>query len=72
VPDFLADTHGWLAGPSTGANLWGAMQVVSRMRSRGEHGTVATLICDGGALYRDTYYNDAWVRAAGIELSQWP
>ncbi|GAB3829708.1 PLP-dependent cysteine synthase family protein [Dactylosporangium cerinum] len=68
----LADAHGWRAGPSTGANLWGVMHLVSRMRARGERGTVATLICDGGEPYRDTYYNDERLRTAGIEVTQWP
>ena len=39
------------------------------MLSRGERGSVVTLICDGGERYAGTYYNDAWVREQGLELA---
>jgi cysteine synthase len=55
-------------GGSTGTNVWGAFQLVSEMRSRGEHGSIVTLICDGGERYADTYYSDAWVADQGLDL----
>ena len=55
-------------GGSTGTNVWGAFRLVSEMRSRGEHGSIVTLICDGGERYADTYYSDAWVAEQGLEL----
>ena len=39
------------------------------MLSRGERGSVVTLICDGGDRYAGTYYNDEWVRDQGLELA---
>jgi cysteine synthase A len=39
------------------------------MLSRGERGSVVTLICDGGDRYAGTYYNDTWVAAQGLELA---
>lgn len=48
-------------GPSTGTNLWGALQLVDRMRRAGETGSVVTLLCDDGHRYADTYYSDAWL-----------
>jgi cysteine synthase len=56
-------------GGSTGTNVWGAFRLVAEMRSRGERGSVVTLICDGGDRYAGTYYDDAWVRDQGLELA---
>jgi cysteine synthase A len=56
-------------GGSTGTNVWGAFQIIAEMLSRGERGSVVTLICDGGERYADTYYNDAWVSAQGLDLT---
>ncbi|MAX74732.1 MAG: cysteine synthase [Nioella sp.] len=69
VPDLtsVATIH-WLhkltgrrAGPSTGTNLWGALQVADAMRARGQTGSIVTLLCDAGERYLDTYHDPAWV-----------
>jgi cysteine synthase len=39
------------------------------MLSRGERGSLVTLICDGGDRYSGTYYSDAWVSDQGLELA---
>ena len=39
------------------------------MLSRGERGSVVTLICDGGERYSGTYYSDAWVGEQELELA---
>ncbi|WP_353114255.1 PLP-dependent cysteine synthase family protein [Microbacterium sp.] len=57
------------AGGSTGTNLYGAFELISRMRAAGETGSVVTLICDGGARYAETYYDDEWVAAQGWDLA---
>jgi len=56
-------------GGSTGTNVWGAFLLVAEMLSRGERGSIVTLICDGGDRYSDTYYSDAWVGDQGLELA---
>lgn len=56
------------AGGSTGTNLYGAFELISRMRDAGETGSVVTLICDSGVRYAQTYYDDAWVAAQGWDL----
>jgi len=56
-------------GGSTGTNVWGASLLISEMLSRGEHGSIVTLICDGGDRYSGTYYSDAWVWDQGLELA---
>jgi cysteine synthase A len=56
-------------GGSTGTNVWGAFLLVAEMLSRGERGSVVTLICDGGERYAGTYYSDTWVGEQGLELA---
>jgi cysteine synthase A len=56
-------------GASTGTNVWGALILVAEMLSRGERGSIVTLICDGGDRYSATYYNNAWVADQGFELA---
>ena len=56
-------------GGSTGTNVWGAFLLVAEMLSRGERGSVVTLICDGGDRYSGTYYSDTWVRDQGLALA---
>lgn len=58
-----------LAGGSTGTNLWGAFELIARMRDAGETGSIVTLICDSGIRYTNTYYSDDWVSAQGWELT---
>jgi cysteine synthase A len=56
-------------GGSTGTNVWGAFKIIADMLARGEHGSIVTLICDGGERYAGTYYSDAWVNAHGLDLA---
>ena len=65
----VRDRTGRSVGGSTGTNVWGALLIASEMLSRGERGSVVTLICDGGERYAGTYYNDDWVRAQGLDLA---
>jgi cysteine synthase len=55
------------AGGSTGTNLVGTFQLIARMLAAGESGSVVTLICDGGARYEHTYYDDEWLAAEGLD-----
>lgn len=58
---WLEQKIGRKAGASTGTNLWGVLQVARGMQSRGESGSIVTLMCDSGERYLDTYFNPAWV-----------
>ncbi|MGZ6733416.1 MAG: L-cysteine desulfhydrase Cds1 [Nocardioides sp.] len=62
---------GRTVGPSTGTNVWAALGQIARMRASGEHGSVVTLLCDGGERYRSTYYDDEWLAGRGIDLGPW-
>ncbi|NUS66302.1 MAG: PLP-dependent cysteine synthase family protein [Saccharothrix sp.] len=56
-------------GGSTGTNLWGAFQLIAEMRASRLRGSVVTLLCDGGERYANTYYDDEWVTAQGMDLA---
>ena len=72
VPDLasVATIH-WLekligrkAGASTGANLWGVLQLAEPLMKRKQNASIVTLLCDSGSRYLDTYYNPDWVAEA--------
>jgi cysteine synthase A len=65
----VSERTGRSVGGSTGTNVWGAFLLVAEMLSRGEQGSVVTLICDGGDRYAGTYYSDAWVLDQGFDLA---
>ena len=56
-------------GGSTGTNVWAALQLVQEMVTKGRVGSVVTLICDGGERYSQTYYDDSWLAAQGLNLA---
>jgi len=65
---FLKEILGRRCGGSTGTNLWGTFRIVSEMHRAGVSGSVVTLICDGGERYRQTYFNDAWLKQHGYDV----
>src|ERR1700761_863873 len=54
-------------GGSTGTNFLALCRLASEMRSRGETGSLVTLICDSGERYRQTYYAPDWLAARGLD-----
>ncbi|EKO3366501.1 PLP-dependent cysteine synthase family protein [Vibrio fluvialis] len=66
---WLEKILGRKAGASTGTNLYGALQLASEMKRRGETGSIVTLLCDSGERYLDTYYNPAWLAENIADLS---
>jgi len=77
VPDAasIATIH-WLeavldrkCGGSTGTNVYGALTLMSEMQAAGRKGSVATLICDGGERYLNSYYDPAWIEKEGLNLA---
>jgi cysteine synthase A len=63
----LNDLVGFRVGPSSGLNFIGALRLACERHSAGEAGTIATVICDSGDRYADTYYDPAWVDAKGLQ-----
>ncbi|HWK29076.1 MAG TPA: PLP-dependent cysteine synthase family protein [Solirubrobacter sp.] len=66
---FVRARTGRDVGGSTGTNAWGALALACELRARGERGSIVTLICDPGVRYVDTYYDDDWVAAHGLDLA---
>ncbi|MFT2092009.1 PLP-dependent cysteine synthase family protein [Paraglaciecola sp. 2405UD69-4] len=58
---WLEKLIGRKAGPSTGANLWGVLQLAKDMLDNNQAGSIVSVMCDSGERYLDTYYNQAWV-----------
>ena len=54
-------------GPSTGTNIWGAFGLLAEMVAAGVSGSVVALLCDSGGRYADTYFDDAWLTAQGLD-----
>ncbi len=77
VPDVwsLAAMHalsvvlGRAVGGSSGTNLVAALVMAHQMQARGESGSIVTILCDSGARYRNTYFNDAWLQDCGLTCS---
>lgn len=55
-------------GGSTGTNLWGAFELIHRMRRDGIRGSVVTLIADAGPRHLRTYHDDAWALKKGLDV----
>jgi cysteine synthase A len=64
----LRERTGHWAGGSTGTSLYGAFQLIARMLAAGQHGSVVTLLCDGGERYAHTYYSDDWLAEHGLDI----
>lgn len=54
-------------GGSTGTNIWGVAVLADEMRRQGREGSIVSLICDPGARYHDTYFNQEWLDGQGID-----
>ena len=54
-------------GGSSGTNLVACLQLATAMRTRGEAGSIVTLLCDRGERYAGTLFDDGWLAAHGID-----
>jgi cystathionine beta-synthase len=55
----LANHEGILAGGSSGANIWGALEIAKRLTSPA---VIVTVIPDGGVKYLSKQFNDDWMK----------
>jgi cysteine synthase len=62
----LSERLGRPVGGSTGTNLVAVLCCASRMRQRGEDGSIVTLLCDDGHRYATTVHDPAWRAAQGL------
>ena len=63
----VSQVLGRRVGPSTGTNIWGAFGLLAEMVADGVSGSVVTLLCDSGGRYADTYFDDTWLAAQGLD-----
>lgn len=68
---WLEKLIGRKAGPSTGANLSGALKMAKAMKRSNRQGSIVTLLCDDGERYLDSYYNPDWVSASIGDFRQY-
>jgi cysteine synthase A len=70
----IAATHvisrrlGRRCGPSTGTNVWACALLASEMAAREESGAIVSILCDDGARYGDTIFDESWLRDRNIEF----
>jgi cysteine synthase B len=65
----LAREEGLLVGPSSGANLFAAMQIAEQLRGAGNtEAVVVTIFCDSAA----KYLSDRWWQETQHEAENWP
>lgn len=59
----LATMEGILAGGSTGANVWGALQIAKTIKGPA---TIVTIAPDSGIKYLSKMYDDVWMKQQGL------
>lgn len=55
----LAKKEGILAGGSSGANVWGALEIAKKIKTPA---TIVTILPDGGIKYLSKMYDDEWMQ----------
>ena len=66
---FLENILGKRVGGSTGTNFVAVARILAELHREGAAGSVVTLLCDAGELYRDSYYSPEWLKAQGYDLA---
>lgn len=61
----LATEEGILAGGSSGANLWAALQIAEKI-TPGKPTTIVIILPDSGVKYLSKMYNDTWMREQNL------
>merc|ERR1711879_868193 len=62
----LAREEGILAGGSSGANLWGAIQVANEIEGPAR---IVTVLPDSGVKYLSKMFNDEWMKEHNLPTS---
>lgn len=59
----LARREGFLAGGSSGANIWGALEIAKRLTSPA---VIVTILPDGGVKYLSKQFDDEWMKSHNL------
>jgi cysteine synthase A len=62
----LQELLGFRYGGSSGTNLVACLQLATRMRERGERGSIVSLLGDRGERYDQTLFDARWLAARGL------
>ena len=62
----LGQSLGRPVGASTGTNLVAVLLLATQMQSRGEVGSIVTLLCDDGSRYASSCHDAAWRQDHGL------
>ena len=79
VPDRASVAAAWLTeelfghryGGSSGTNFVACLQLAASMRSRGERGSIVSLLCDRGERYAQTLFDPSWLTVRNIDVAPW-
>ncbi|WP_336212999.1 PLP-dependent cysteine synthase family protein [Nonomuraea sp. LPB2021202275-12-8] len=63
----IREVTGLPVGGSSGTALWAALELVERMRERGESGTVVSVLGDAHERHLATCHDDGWAAAKGLD-----
>ena len=73
----LTQVLGRRVGPSTGTNFYAMLTLAHDMLTRGEQGSILSLLCDSGERYLANYHDSDWVSShvgcckdAGLRIAQ--
>ncbi|MEU8107617.1 PLP-dependent cysteine synthase family protein [Nonomuraea muscovyensis] len=58
---------GLAVGASSGTALWAALELVERLRAKGEGGTVVSVVGDAHPRHLATCHDDGWAAAKGLD-----
>ncbi|WP_049562363.1 PLP-dependent cysteine synthase family protein [Nonomuraea sp. SBT364] len=64
----IREVTGLPVGGSSGTALWAALELVERMRGRGESGTVVSVLGDAQDRHLATFHDDGWAAAKGLDV----
>ena len=64
----VSDRLGRRCGGSTGTNVWVCAMIAAEMAARGDAGSIVSILCDDGARYADTIFDEDWLEAKGLDV----
>ncbi|WP_328815420.1 PLP-dependent cysteine synthase family protein [Nonomuraea cypriaca] len=67
----LREVTGRPVGGSSGTALWAALELVERMRARGESGLVVSLLGDAAERHLATIHHDEWAAERGLDAERY-
>lgn len=66
----LEEILGRRVGASTGTNFVAICRLLEKLHAEGAEGSIVTLLCDSGELYRDSYYSPTWLETNDYDLTE--